>query len=69
MHSDLSHGLIWSAREDDKQSDALWVTQANPERPLPFDKVTLSRTGSAGGARVTSCPGLPQAQLRANARQ
>lgn len=47
--------------EDGKQSDALWVAQADLEWPLPFDEVTLSCTGLVGGAGVTSCPGLPQA--------
>lgn len=49
---------------DGKQSDALWVTPADLERPLPFDKVTLSFPWLVGGAWVSaqSCPA--QSSLR-----
>jgi len=44
---DLTPWLTWSARDDGRRRDALRVTQADPERPSPFAKVTLSCTGSA----------------------
>lgn len=62
--SDLTRWLIWSATEDGKHSSALWVTPANQERPLPFDKVTLSCTGLAGGTRVSEQSHPAQGSLR-----